>query len=107
MSTTLRQIVNLVGGGQVRVSDHGYDQLAADGIFAGDLVGGIGGAKLLEDYPDYAKGPCVLLLQRDRDGNPVHAVWGIPKGESGPAVLVTAYRPDPDRWTDGFTRRKK
>jgi hypothetical protein len=36
----------------------------------------------------------------------VHAVWGIPKGATGPAVLVTAYRPDPSRWSEDFMRRR-
>jgi len=103
----LKQIVDLVGAGEVRISSHGYDELAADGIFVRDLVRGISGAKLVEDYPDYPKGPCALVLQMDRDGKPVHAVWGIPRGQSTPAVLITAYRPDPERWTADFMRRKK
>jgi class 3 adenylate cyclase len=32
--------------------------------------------------------------------------WGIPRGQTAPAVLVTAYRPDPARWTDDFLRRR-
>jgi len=95
MSETLEPIRELVQRGEVRISDHGYDELAADGIFARDVISGL------------PKGPCVLVLQRDRDGYPIHAVWGIPKGESGPAVLVTAYRPDPARWSEDFRSREK
>jgi hypothetical protein len=47
------------------------------------------------------------VLQRDRDRNPIHVVWGIPKGADRPAVLVTAYRPDLARWSDDFMERRK
>ena len=106
MSETFQRIANLVGRGEVRISDHGYDELAADGILVRDLVEGVADAVVVEDYPEYPKGPCVLTLQKDRDGKVIHVVWGIPKNVSGPAVLVTAYRPDSERWTDDFQRRK-
>jgi len=105
VTDTLEQIAALVAKGEVRVSEHGYDELAADGILLRDLVAGMPAAEPVEDYPAFAKGPCVLVLQRDRDGNPVHVLWGIPQGEKSPAVLVTAYRPDPKRWDVGLKRR--
>ena len=80
--------------------------MAADGILAGEAIEGAVVATVVEDYPDYFKGPCTLVLQRDRGGNPIHVVWGIPRERTSPAVLVTAYRPDPTRWTDDFLRRK-
>jgi hypothetical protein len=96
----------MVNDGRVRVSEHGYDELAADHIAVRDVVAGIDSAEAVEDYPDYAKGPCVLALQRNGEGRPVHVLWGIPKGQTEPAVLVTAYRPDPQRWEEDLRRRK-
>lgn len=46
-------------------------------------------------------------MLKDKDGHSIHAVWGIPSESLSPAVLVTAYRPDPKRWADDFNRRKK
>ncbi|MBM4123878.1 MAG: DUF4258 domain-containing protein [Nitrospira sp.] len=107
MSETFEQIQRLVRAGSVRISEHGYDEMAADGILAREVIGGVTAGVVIEDYPDYLKGPCVLVLQRDRNGQPIHVVWGIPKNEREPAVLVTAYRPDRERWEDDFRRRRK
>jgi len=38
----------------------------------------------------------------DQNDLPVHVVPGIPSGKESPAVLVTAYRPDPKLWESGF-----
>ena len=57
-------------------------------------------------FPGYPKRPCALLLHRDRNNKPVHVVWGIAKDFEEPAVLVTAYRPDPERWDETFKRRR-
>ncbi|HUT88561.1 MAG TPA: DUF4258 domain-containing protein [Thermoguttaceae bacterium] len=107
MKTILEQIQELVASGRARISEHGYDELMEDHILAGDVVGGVPQAQVVEEYPDYPKGPCVLVLERDSDGQPVHALWGIPRGHRFPAVLVTAYRPDPEKWSDDFMRRKE
>ena len=106
VSDMLERIKQVVSSGDVRISEHGYDELAADGLLARDVISGLAEANVVEDYPDYPKGPCVLVLQADSEGKPVHAVWGIPKGEDKPAVLVTAYRPDPQKWTENFKQRK-
>jgi Domain of unknown function (DUF4258) len=71
-----------------------------------DVLDGVDSGFIVEDYPQFAKGPSVLVLQTDASGSPVHVLWGIPKGRTEPAVVVTAYRPDPTRWSDDFFRRK-
>ena len=105
MSDTFQRILTLVRNGEIRISEHGYDELAEDGLGVRDVIAGIGNAIIIEDYPSYHKGPSVLALQRDQTGACIHVVWGIPKGHVSPAVLVTAYRPDPARWTRDCMRR--
>ena len=106
MSTTFARIQTLAGRNDLCISAHGYDELTADGILVGEVLDGIAGAVVVEDYPSYPKGPAVLVLQQDPAGLPIHVVWGIPKGKNSPGVLVTAYRPDPDQWDETFRRRR-
>jgi hypothetical protein len=73
MSRTLAQVQEFVAQGRM-ISDHGYDELAADGIMVGEIVTGVPAAIAIKDYPDFHKGPCVLALQNDADDLPVHAV---------------------------------
>lgn len=106
MSAILERVQALAARGEVRVSLHGYEELAADTIRVRDVIDGLGGAIGVEAYPDYPKGPCVLVLEHDADGRPIHVVWGIPAGQDSPAVLITAYRPDPEKWDETWRRRR-
>ena len=106
MSRTWQQIRELVARGEVPISDHGYDELAEDNIFIDDIVAGIENAVVVEDYPTYHKGSCVLVLQHDEQSQPIHVLWGVAQNTTTPAVVVTAYRPDPTQWGDDFLRRK-
>ena len=106
MSEFIERVHDLISAGEVRISEHGYDELVEDGLTARELLAGVLTSVIVEEYLDYPKGPCVLLLQKDRGGKPVHVVWGIPKGYDKPLVLVTAYRPDQERWDEEFLRRR-
>jgi len=106
VSKTLERVLDLVNQREVLISSHGYDELAADDIPLKDILAGLATAVVIENYPDYPKGPCVLVLQRDAEGGPIHVVWGIPKGTASPAAVVTGYRLDPRRWSKDFLRRK-
>ncbi|MBI5761944.1 MAG: DUF4258 domain-containing protein [Planctomycetes bacterium] len=106
MSPTLDRVRVLIAADEVKVSEHGYDELAADQLSIRVILEGIKQAEVIEDYPTYPKGPCVLVLQRDDEDKPIHVLWGIPSGHERPAVLITAYRPDPMRWSVDFRLRK-
>lgn len=107
LNKTFEAIKQLVEANEIRISDHGYDELSNDDLTAREIVNGIKKGIAIEDYPNYPKGASVLVLQTDIDDKPIHVVWGIPKGKKSPAVLITAYKPDPLKWNRKFTERRK
>lgn len=105
MSDFIDKLKTLIRAGDILISEHGYEELAEDGLTVRELIYGVQKAVVVEEYPDYPKGPCALLLQQDMKGAAIHVVWGIPRGYEKPVVLITAYRPDPGRWDETSTRR--
>jgi hypothetical protein len=77
VSETFRRIRELVGADNIRVSRHAFRRMGQQSI-----------------------------VSDDRAQRPIHAVWGLQKDTQGPAVLVTAYRPDPLLWSDDFRSRR-
>lgn len=65
MSETLERIKRLASQGEVVFSLHGKEEMEADGIAARTVVASVQTAVVVEDYPDYWKGPAVLVLQWD------------------------------------------
>ena len=106
LSETLKVIQARVVAGQIRVSEHGFRQLREDDIDLSGVISGVASAVVVEDYPNYAKGPCVLCLQRDDKGNPNHVLWGLAANNSTLATIIAAYRPAPDRWMDDLMTRR-
>ncbi len=106
MSRLLDEIKHLVRSGDFRVSDHARARLATAAVREEEAVAGLADATVVEEYPDYPKGPCMLVLQHDDDELAYHALWGTPLGHDRPAVLITTYRPDPSRWSPDFTQRR-
>ncbi len=80
--------------------------MAADDIEVRDVVVGVATAVAIEEYPEYEKGPCVLVLERDLLEQPIHALWGIRANQQSPAVLITAYRPNPQKWDETWLKRR-
>jgi len=60
MSQTFQRIRELVARGDITISAHGYDELAADGILVREILASVEDAVVVEDYADYPKVPlCV------------------------------------------------
>ncbi|NJL29590.1 MAG: DUF4258 domain-containing protein [Thermoanaerobaculia bacterium] len=59
---------------------------------------------LIEDYPEDVRGhSCLFLGFEQGSGAPIHVVCS-PKDDY--LAIITAYRPDPSQWAEGFRRRR-
>ncbi len=74
MSQTFEKIISLIERSEVIISNHGYDELAEVGLLVKEIIASVNNGKAVEDYPEYPKEPCVLVLQKDKEGNPMHVV---------------------------------
>lgn len=105
MQAIITRVRDLIAAGDMKVSLHAVGEMVNDGVNIEPLIYDIANCTVVEEYPDYHKGPCVPVLQFDEANAPMHLLWGIPANATNPAVLVTAYRPDPQNWDETFTRR--
>jgi len=62
----------------------------------------INGGKVIEDYPEDARGHSCLILGYDEEHRGVHVVCA-PKPDF--LAIITAYLPDPEQWSPDFSRR--
>ena len=84
LSQTLEDIRALVARGGVRISVHGYEELAADQVSVHEVVNGLADAVLVEDYPEFPKGSCVLVLEQDTAGKRYTSSGAFPRGRHLP-----------------------
>jgi len=61
--------------------------------------------EVVADYPDDCPYPSCLLLGFCND-EPIHIVVAQDK-ESGKCFVVTAYKPDRDKWSEDFRSRRQ
>lgn len=58
--------------------------------------------ELVEDYPGDVRGHSCLLLGFGEEGRPIHVACS-PRDDY--LAIITAYLPDPARWSSDFKRR--
>jgi hypothetical protein len=105
VNSLLKRVQELVRAELYKFSDHALEKLIERNMVPNEIVISIETAILIESYPEYWLGPCVLARQTLASGRHVHVVWGLPKDHPNLAVLVTTYCPDPERWSENLLSR--
>ena len=60
--------------------------------------------RVIEEYPDDTPYPSFLKMTGSPD-KILHVVYAV--NETGEYIVITVYRPDPRKWEDDFSKRKK
>ncbi|MEK6815765.1 MAG: DUF4258 domain-containing protein [Nitrospirota bacterium] len=100
------EIRKLVAAGQYTLSKHAEREREADRITIEELEKALAGCEVIEDCPDDPRGASFLALGF-AGSRPVHAVCAL-KQDPGELLLITVYDPSksPERWAEGFRRRR-
>lgn len=88
-----------------RITDHAVEEAYSDDLNFDNILESICNGEVIEDYPDDRPFPSCLVLGYYENNKPVHCVIGF-NNENMWAVIITVYRPDPERWIDNKIRRR-
>ncbi len=100
----LIDIVDAIRNNRIRITDHADEEAESDNLSSDEVFFSVFQGELIEEYPNDKPYPSCLVYGNTSDGSPVHSVWGY-NPENQWAVLITVYRPDPNRWTNWRQRR--
>jgi hypothetical protein len=99
-------IIEAIRGGRLRISEHADDEAQEDELTFEEIYTSVFQGQIIESYPDDTPYPSCLVYGPTFQGDPIHTVWGY-NPENKWVVLVTVYRPDPEKWVGWVERRTK
>lgn len=102
----LVNIIQAIQEGRVRISDHADEEAQSDQLKFDEIYFSVLHGEIIENYPDDKPYPSCLIYGQTFSSDPIHSVWAY-NIQNEWAVLITVYRPDPERWIDWRERRKK
>ena len=101
----IKSIIDAIKENRIRISDHADEEAEADELTFDEIYVSVINGEIIENYPDDRPYPSSLIFGLTFSGDPVHSVWAYHE-ENHWAVLVTVYRPDPNRWIHWRERKK-
>ncbi len=106
MRVGIEDLIRAIGEGKVLITDHADEEAQADDLSFDEVYFSVVHGEIIEEYPGDRPYPSCLVYGDTFGGEPVHSVWAYNE-ESGFAVIITVYRPDPTRWEPDWKTRRK
>jgi len=102
----ISKIIDAIRGNRVRITHHADEEAEADHLTFEEVYFSVLNGEIIEDYPNDTPYPSCLIYGQTFSIEPVHSVWAFNEQNQW-AVLITVYRPDPNRWINWRERRKR
>jgi hypothetical protein len=102
-SVKIGEILRLCKEDSIRWTDHAIMRMIQRGISRIDVKHTLINGKIIEQYPDDYPYPSCLILGGIRENRHLHVICGIGSGE---LWIISAYYPNPEKWLEGFEKRK-
>ena len=102
----LGRVRSAIAAGRVVWSRHGVVRMQERGISRADVLDGLRGGQVIENYPDDVPYPSALVLGF-ADGRPIHVVVALDTS-TPEAHIITVYEPSLEEFDpDWRTRRNR
>ncbi|MDO8723118.1 MAG: DUF4258 domain-containing protein [Syntrophales bacterium] len=102
----IEDIIDSIQNNRIRITDHADEEAETDDLTFDEIFFSILQGEIIEQYPDDKPYPSCLINGQTFSGDAVHSVWAYNENSRW-AVLITVYRPDPNRWINFRIRRGK
>ncbi len=103
---TLIELIDAIHNNRIRITDHADEEAHSDNLHFDDIFTSVLMGEIIEHYPNDKPFPSCLVYGTNMKKEPVHSVWAY-NSDNKWAVLITVYRPDPEKWIDWKVRRKE
>ncbi len=101
----IEDIIESIKNDKIRITDHVDEEIHNDNLSFEEVFISVVNGEIIEKYPDDNPYPSCLIYGKNFKNEPIHSVWAYHKRTKA-SVLITAYRPDPNKWIE-WKRRKK
>lgn len=101
---SIDEIRRLCRTGSVRWTDHAVKRTIQRNISQAAVKYALLNGDIIEQYPKDYPYPSCLVLGSTADYRHLHVVCGAGGGE---LWVISAYYPSPEKWADGFKKRKE
>lgn len=100
----IQNIIEAINLNQVIVSRHAREKAEERNLFLDEIYFSVIQGEIIEDYPNDKPYPSCLIHGQNKKRDPIHSVWAYNQ-DTGYAVLITVYRPDPNKWINERIRK--